>query len=721
MSAVLRQFALFRIFALTALAVCALQIISGAEQNAAPVVDGLSATISTPLIMPRTNAPFPLNVTIKWNGRSLREGFLQVQVYDGNQPLCHWQSDVLALSNGERTSAILLPPMSLDRDNDTLDIRVGWIEGSTHLALGTRKIILRTGREHSLTLALCLPPTALNPDKGILSKISLERYAPERRDDNDKTIKEDASPQQQSISSGLHTVPTRMTVENLPEAALAWCAYDVVVIAGDNLLKIKARQVQALEQWVRAGGSCCLLPDGPMASAMNDLLSRIAQENSAVPFDRSFITAATAPAEPIRFHCGLGRVVVAPWITDTDDDERRDEAAWRKNAAFLWQVRNDHAANLNNSPTWDSADFDKLAGSNVKPHDSRTNYSSNRPFDAPKLQLFPQLIDMLWPERVEVIPFSIILLIFGIFVLAIGPGDWWLLGKLRARRFTWLLFPTMAISCTWFTVWMSRQYLGGNDQTQHLQVIDLTTDGNTLRRNHFELLFTGSSKTVAVDEHDALWTSLGSQSYDRYGQYGYQQPLSRNQRYQSDSENSIVPHYSGNLPGHYRVEQSVAQWTPVLRRELSFTPIPLPWTMPTANITRPEDVAAATAAWRNSAGPLSAVFVLRNGKISENLGDESILQRRGIRPQESYNYNSAVVPFKDWLTPMCSHPTNGWFALSSAMSPAGGATYDDLALCDPSDPNQFLVIFAARRDDTLWVMRCLYRNATLRPAAQPSR
>jgi hypothetical protein len=69
---------------------------------------------------------------------------------------------------------------------------------------------------------------------------------------------------------------------------------------------------------------------------------------------------------------------------------------------------------------------------------------------------------------------------------------------------------------------------------------------------------------------------------------------------------------------------------------------------------------------------------------------------------------------------LCSHPTNGWFALSSTKSPAGGATYDDLALCDPSDPNQFLVVFAARRDDTLWVMRCLYRNDTQRPAAKPS-
>ena len=716
MSTVLR--AAFRHFAVILLVLCAHHNIAGAEQTTAPVVNGLSATISTPLILPRANAPFPLQVTIQWNGKSLREGCLQVQVYDGNQPLCHWQSDVLALSNGERTSAILLPPMALeDQFNDTLEIRVAWIEGNTRLALGTRTLVLRSDGAHALTLAMCLPVTALNPEKGVLPKLSLERYAPIRRDDNDKASKEDASPQQQTIPSGLRTIPTRMSVEDLPEAALAWCAYDAVVIAGDNLLKIKARQVQALEQWLRAGGSCCLLPDGPMTPAVNALLTRIAQENSSVPFDRSFITAATTPAEHIRFHCGLGRLVVAPWITDASDDER--DAAWRNDAAFLWHVRHDHATTLNHSPNWDAAGFDKLADSSDHRRAGQ-NYSSKHPFDAPKLQLFIQLIDTLWPERVEVIPFSIILLIFGVFVLAIGPGDWWLLGKLRAHRFTWLLFPTMAISCTWFTVWMSRQYLGGNDQTQHLQIIDLTPDGNTLRRNHFELLFTGSSKTVAIEEHDALWTSLGIQMSDTYNQYSYRNRRRGYRNYDSSGEMMNVPTYSGNLPGHYRVEQSVAQWTPVLRRELSFTAIPLPWTLPTANITRAEDVAAATAAWRNSAGPLSAVFVLRSGKISETLGDESVLQRRGVQPQESYSYNSDVVPFKDWLTPMCSHPTTGWFALSSTMSPAGGATYDDLALCDPSDPNQFLVVFAARRDDTLWVMRCLYRNVTLRPTAKPS-
>ncbi len=708
--------AAFRHFAVILLVLCAHRNIAGAEQTTAPVVNGLSATISTPLILPRANAPFPLQVTITWNGKSLREGCLQVQVYDGNQPLCHWQSDVLALSNGERTSAIVLPPMALNRFNDAVEIRVGWNEGGTHLALATRTLVLRSDRAHALTLALCLPTTTLNPDKGVLQKLSLERYAPERRDDNDKANHDGASPQQQTIPSGLRTVPTRMPVDDLPDAALAWCAYDAVVIAGDNLLKIKARQVQALEQWLRAGGSCCLLPDGPMAPAVNDLLSRLALENSTIFFDRSFIAAATAPAEHLHFHCGLGRLVVAPWITDTNDSEDKTDAAWRHDAAFLWRVRHDHAGILNNSPTWDAADFDKIA-ENTNDRRGAYKYSSKSPFDAPALQLFPQLIDMLWPERVEVIPFSIIVLIFGVFVLAIGPGDWWLLGKLRARRFTWLLFPTVAISCTWFTVWMSRQYLGGNDQAQHLQVIDLTTDGKTLRRNHFDLLFTGSSKTVAVDERDALWTSLGSQSSDSYNQSRYQRSGRGFNNYDSSGENVTVPLYTGNLPGQYRVEQGVAQWTPVLRRELSFSPISLPWTLPTANITRAEDVATATAVWRDAAGPLSAVFVLRSGKISEKFGDESILQRRG---HQHYGFEDHNDTDHHWILPLCSHPTNGWFALSSTMSPAGGATYDDLALCDPSDPNQFLVVFAARRDDTLWVMRCLYRNDTQRPAAKPS-
>ena len=62
--------ATFRHFAVILLVLCAHHNIAGAEQTTAPVVNGLSATISTPLILPRANAPFPLQVTITWNGKS---------------------------------------------------------------------------------------------------------------------------------------------------------------------------------------------------------------------------------------------------------------------------------------------------------------------------------------------------------------------------------------------------------------------------------------------------------------------------------------------------------------------------------------------------------------------------------------------------------------------------------------------------------------------------
>ena len=41
----------------------------------------------------------------------------------------------------------------------------------------------------------------------------------------------------------------------------------------------------------------------------------------------------------------------------------------------------------------------------------------------------------------------------------------------------------------------------------------------------------------------------------------------------------------------------------------------------------------------------------------------------------------------------------GWFAVVSQMSPTGGKDFEDMALVDPSDPDQWLLVVAVVRAD----------------------
>ncbi len=702
---------------LAVLVLACLAVLPAADQT--PVISGLTARLHLPVVVPRAHAPFPLTITLVSSGQALREGSLEVLVADGNEVLCHWQGDALVLGPGERTSTVLLPPLNTGAYADALDLRVAWIAAAGRSELARRSISLRTTRDHLLTLAVCFPLLNQEPERTVLPRLCLERYAP-ARGRADATTTPDApedgetplpAATEMPVGSGLRTIPARLMVADLPEAALAWCAYDAVVIAGDGLGDLKPRQVQALEQWLRAGGSACLLPERRIAPALSELLTRLATEAGGRPLDPRALRADGGAVSHVRLAIGLGRLVVTPWQTSSDEERAGADIEWRQSAAFLWRVRNDHAGIMVAAPTWDRQHVEKVQRSAGQ---RRVRASEiDRPFDAPALDLRDALVDLLWPERVEMIPFSAILLIFLVFVLMIGPGDWFLLGWLRARRFTWLLFPGVAIACTWFTVQLAHHYLGANDQFQHLRIVDFAPDGTQLRRNHFELLFSGSSKTVVSSGEDTWWSPLGSGDSRRQKQLSYR-------RMQNVSGSSVTEaagvRYRGTLPGRFTVEQDVAQWTPVLRRELAFTSCTLPWTVPLAAIVTPADVAVVATRWREQSGARSVVLVVRSGRVSEVIGDRTVLVGHGDDEATDRAYEGGPAP-DDWLTALCTHPTTGWFALGSMTSPAGGATYADLAISDPSAADEFVVIFAAWEAETLWLARCRYhdRGAASRP------
>lgn len=603
----------------------------------------------------RGDAPLPIQVDLIATGTAVRTGRLELRVVDGRQPLLHWTSDEWTVAAGTRSAAVLLPPLALDRGHDAIVGQAVWHERGGTFPLGDHTLAAADRGGHDLVLAFC-PPTVSAQAAGHLTRVlALDGVA--RPDDLD--------------GARLRIASLRLSGDQLPRQALAWCAYDAALIAGDSLAGLADEQLAALERWVLAGGSCALAIDGALPPRVAALITRCAGAAAAAE-------AAADFAEHRRWRAGLGRLVLAPMA---DSDEKR----WAQSAAWVWGLR-DHPAQL---LATDRSGFASAAAAAMR---SNPNHHEQRGIAL--------LTGLLLPEQITIIPLPIILGVFLLFVLAIGPGDWLLLGALRARRFTWLLFPALAVGCTLFMVWLSERYLGSRDQRQVLAIVDVAADGSVLRHDRISLLFTGSTRSVEDAPRQALWANLGE------GQ--------RDPRFQADSAAPGGPaHVTGTMPSAYRVERTVSQWTPTLHRELSFAPVELPLRVPWQRLT---DLPATTAqsdadALLRELGAEAAVLFDREGG-SRTFG--ALPKGRESSAQVvRYPHQESAAPTA-WLYALTwNNVGDSWGSLISRHAPRGGATLADCAIAS-DDTGERVAVVIARRGEVLWVIRCLIPSATRR-------
>jgi hypothetical protein len=231
-----------------------------------------------------------------------------------------------------------------------------------------------------------------------------------------------------------------------------------------------------------------------------------------------------------RFLCGLGRLVVAEHVPEDEAGWKTPE--WNLTMAFVWK--------LSAETTFDVMRYGAFRlGPRYRWNDDKR---------------FPQeLIDMLMPGAVRTIPGMVIVLMLLGFVLAIGPFDWWLLGRLRARRFTWLLFPAVAAGVTVLAVRVARHYMGGATIERALVVTDLGPDGRVVRETRCEIVVPAVSGDSEKEINHALNHPM----------------LARNFR-----EDSVLPNHTmeGTFPSRYRIVRPLRQWQPSVIRLTSIGP-----------------------------------------------------------------------------------------------------------------------------------------------------
>ena len=190
---------------------------------------------------------------------------------------------------------------------------------------------------------------------------------------------------------------------------------------------------------------------------------------------------------------------------------------------------------------------------------------------APKLE---HLQTALTPSSVSSVPAASVIAMLSLFLLAISVGDYFLLGLLGKRVWTRVLFPAISLGFTWYTVRMAQHYVGGNDFTSGVSVIDTNADGEILRSTRLEMLFTATERPATAKVRNALMAPVQQSlnqtefaaEYDTMSRYRH---VSEAKSDQFMAVEDVPPICTGAVPTVYTIERRMRKWSPQLARYTS--------------------------------------------------------------------------------------------------------------------------------------------------------
>ena len=625
---------------------------------------------------PRSNAPTPVEVKLHWHGAGLLEGVLELTLLGDDTPMLRQRSHELALTAGTQTLRLLLPPR-FGRDYvPRTDVHLRFLGKKGATDVGRFPVSNSSYGAQSFLIGVCGAPH--QPSDGVPQLWQTLRFD---RHDADKaagaTIKPSGAPQ-------FATSPMMMEAEDLPSSPLAFCAFDLVLLEGDSFARLREKQLAALARWIEAGGRLCVVA----GSGLSDDHLRFLDQFSATPAapsvfgldQRGQLTIADGDLRMLRAE--LGRIVVTTKPPQTAAEA--SATAWTDASAFLWKFPEETQLAVSGT-----RHLSPIGAAQLGQPPARKNWQQRDSHEQRREKLRQYLRNLL-PQSTRLIPKSVVAAILGAFVLIVGPGDWFVLGWLKRRRWTWLTFPVVAAVFTALTVAAAEHYLGAEDFRSALVITDVGRGGRVLRESRLELLFAARDKEATTELRQMLAapTALATHRYSR------------------NSLSTAPVLYDGQFPARAVLRQRLQQWTPQVNRLLSLESSPDASGIRWDEITTPELAAKprpatwfATRAGREG----FRYLVFHRGQLKEVAGggDEdapflkalSFLPRDGTTSEADFD-DSARLARKD---------PQGWLT-----APSGDADLTDLALAAHDDPNVWLVVAIKRTPGEIRICRRLY-------------
>lgn len=631
----------------------------------------------------RSTSPASLTCKLEYSSQRLLEGHLRLELYDRKERVGVVRVDDLVLSGGDYEFDMMLPPFKAP-STKFVEIRATFVAENREISLEAVNLVASNDQQRGMVAMFVVDdPTDKNStaQKGLKSVLDPNRFNPYRTANLEYDL--------------LYFYPARYEVGDVPISPLRYCSVDLVVVCEETLGKLREKQLNAMALWVQAGGVACIVADGRLSaehlSFLNEV-SGVSTREGLSPFiaksdgliDRDFGEQGYES-----YSYGLGRVAI---ISPTLELEKLTDIEIGPLNAFAWRMR--------------SRNSEVLSGQSWL-----TNTQSG--YRQQKIPAIGKLVRRAMPADVRIIPFGVVGSLLVLYVLAIGPGDYCLLGLMKLRKLTWIVFPLVTLAFTMFTIWMSHHYMGSGAPGKPVVFIDIVQGNTVARTSEFSLIFSGSQQQVVQEIDNAIATAINQHDF----------AFSNDPTVNNRPTTGNITSFSGRFPTRYRMVQSVEQWSPQLNRVFRIAPdVKLPkfdWDAepPTTAeaLTSSVYMTALEKRITDAFGSDASAFLFagdqikhfKHGRIGTLFDDEQY-------DQLDYRFSMAdYLPSGqrrriNVLHEACVRSPVQWFDTVSQVSPTGADNFEDLTLLDASDPNQVLLVVITEGDDGYKIYRRLY-------------
>jgi hypothetical protein len=662
----------------------------------------------------RSGSPIPVIWKFDWPEHTVGRGTLEYEAYDESTRLAEFRIPDFVLSPGKNEFNLLLPAFFVNSSASSLTIRSRFVTSNQSFEFAEQ--MLRVPTQYIQWFSLGVVAGAQSPVSAVetrfFEKIRLESFLPAESGVN------------QSATASFEVKTTEF-----PSDPLTLCNFDVLALTPSALAELRADQAGAIRKWVAAGGSVCVVVGGGLESRhaefLNDLTSELPAHPKFVVGPKGFLLSdEDSPSRVLTTPKGLGRVaVLRPKLFETTEPESK---SWIETARFLLKGRQNKQAG------WD-ADSQFLLPNNrgraprVTANAAASRAAARRPrpgawganspfssLNAAPLGHLNELFALLMPVGVSAIPLSVIALILTAYVVTIGPIDYFVLGALRLRRFTWVLFPVVTIGFAAYTLWLSQRYLGSADSRRAIEIYDVVSGGTIARRSRIELLFLSQENAILTPVENGLFSVVGRGNLFSRG------PMPQ----VAMNETPETVGVDDRFPSKYQIVQQIPQWRPVLNRFFWIEPKPsvvyqppgLPgvagfdWDAGGDFRGGPGAVSLAERV-RRAFGPQACAIVLRGPATLYVLNDLKDLRSWQTNSGRLNINGQGTSNLTDTVRELCQRSPEQLFQHAFGVSPNGGPELDDLAVSDSTDPAQSVLVIAVETESTLYLYRRVFSGS----------
>lgn len=651
----------------------------------------------------RSQAPMMFDVHLTWDRPELLEGKLEFTFYDGQRKLGWFRTHDLALTAGTREFRATVPSMEMGKAVSSFSVAVKFYTSKGQIVdLSDHDLLYPPHWRRAFVIAVSSDRRdALAPVTEMAQSLRLEKYQP-RQPTNIAA----------AVDGHLSTYPVHLPPGDFPVNALAYCAFDIVILTAEGLPSLETEQLNALADWVRAGGSLCIDVSGTLEEKHVAFLNRLL-EPGMTPFlsdERSHVVGGPLDGGRVLQKCrsGLGRTLL---LRQVPEGKELVSARWRDALAFVWKLRKTERHALLRRGRWD---FDAVESQKQR---SASMMDPQVIFGAPEFGLYApfdphyeQVAQFLIPGSVEGVPLSMVVSVLVGFLLTVGPVDYFVLGHFRLRRYTWIFFFVASVGFTWFMVHLSNLSLGQTDFRGTLVLADYGDDNRVVRQSEIELLFTATQRPVRAELRNTLFAPLPLE-----GRRDPSDPTvdDYSSRHFSEFAGNYVgdpPLVEGSMPGVFAAEYAMQKWSPRLSRYTVF---------------QADDQQGVSLLDFSGIDPADLGTPQGRGTVARDIQrrhpDAEVLLYRGREVIALTNQSDpAGGKLRELIQWYSVPPAHGVFGVVAQVSPTGSHFLEDLPLLDGSDPLQCLLVVVLREGDNWIVHRRLYHDVAVPQQPQAS-